>query len=433
MHASEHNEATGAHSGRLAEEASSHSEAGVAMPRRESSSVGLESSMAIDPALAEIVEEFTRRVQEGEHVNPDEFVRSHPKWEGLLRILLSTLHDMAQLSQLTMAISPSVPMPLAVTPPATLGEYAIRREIGRGGMGIVYEAEQNSLGRRVALKMLPSAAALDPPVFAAVPDRGSRGCLPAPRAHRPGARLGRTRRRPFLRDAVHRGGHPRRDHRRRYVSFVRANRPCPGPSLSTLPGRWPSRCWRIASAPVGPRPGRNRLSTPVLRTTFCAAVRLATQAAEALDHAHEQGIIHRDVKPANLLVDHAGKLWITDFGLARVVGNTTLTVTGDLPGTIRYMSPEQVLGKRALIDSRCDIYALGATLYELLAVRAGHRWAGEMGDPGADRSRGAAVVEASEPGRPPGPGHDRRQGDGQGCLVAILDGPGPCRRPGPVP
>ena len=167
----------GAHSGRLAEEASSHSEAGLAVPRRESSSVGLESSMAIDPALAEIVEEFTRRIQVGEHVDPDEFVRSHPKWEGLLRILLSTLHDMAQFSQLTMAISPSVPMPLTVTLPASLGDFAIRREIGRGGMGIVYEAEQISLGRRVALKMLPSAAASIPGRYSGSRSRRTR--LPA--------------------------------------------------------------------------------------------------------------------------------------------------------------------------------------------------------------------------------------------------------------
>ncbi|MGP0067723.1 MAG: WD40 repeat domain-containing serine/threonine protein kinase [Isosphaeraceae bacterium] len=323
--------------------------------------------MAIDPALAEIVEEFTRRVQEGEHVDPDEFVRSHPKWEGLLRILLSTLHDMAQLSQLTMAISPSVPMPLAVTPPATLGEYAIRREIGRGGMGIVYEAEQNSLGRRVALKMLPSAAALDPRSLQRFQiEAHAAACLHHEHIV-PVHALGEHDGVPFYVMQFIEGA--------TLAAIIGALRQF-REGESTLPGSEPVDPARaLALALLADRFGPGRAEArpePSLdsrtKNYIRAAVRLATQAAEALDHAHEQGIIHRDVKPANLLVDHAGKLWITDFGLARVVGNTTLTVTGDLPGTIRYMSPEQVLGKRALIDSRCDIYALGATLYELLAL-----------------------------------------------------------------
>jgi WD40 repeat protein len=109
-----------------------------------------------------------------------------------------------------------------------------------------------------------------------------------------------------------------------------------------------------------------------------AVVRLATQAALAVEHAHDQGILHRDIKPGNLLLDCSGKLWITDFGLARILGSGSLTTTGDLPGTLRYMSPEQALGKRSLVDRRSDIYALGATLYELLslepAIDGDERW-----------------------------------------------------------
>src|SRR5437868_1781872 len=81
------------------------------------------------------------------------------------------------------------------------------------------------------------------------------------------------------------------------------------------------------------------------------------------------GVVHRDVKPANLMIDREGRLWITDFGLARTAANSGLTMTGDLLGTLRYMSPEQAMAKHGLVDHRTDVYALGATLYELLALR----------------------------------------------------------------
>ena len=100
--------------------------------------------------------------------------------------------------------------------------------------------------------------------------------------------------------------------------------------------------------------------------------RLGKQAAEALDFAHRNDVLHRDVKPANLLLDERGHLWISDFGLARIRGDSDLTASGDMIGTLRYMSPEQVLGRRGLIDHRSDIYSLGATLYELLTLAPAH-------------------------------------------------------------
>jgi len=101
------------------------------------------------------------------------------------------------------------------------------------------------------------------------------------------------------------------------------------------------------------------------------AAMLGIQAAEALDHAHGHGVIHRDVKPANLMLDAAGRLWVTDFGLARLQDDSGLTMTGDLLGTLRYMSPESAAGgaRRGYLDHRTDIYSLGATLYELLTLR----------------------------------------------------------------
>jgi tetratricopeptide (TPR) repeat protein len=104
------------------------------------------------------------------------------------------------------------------------------------------------------------------------------------------------------------------------------------------------------------------------REFFRTVAQLGIQAAEALDHAHQLGIIHRDIKPSNLLIDSRRNLWITDFGLARVGTDANLTVTGDLIGTLRYMSPEQALAKRIVVDHRTDIYSLGVTLYELLTL-----------------------------------------------------------------
>src|SRR5262249_21541063 len=125
---------------------------------------------------------------------------------------------------------------------------------------------------------------------------------------------------------------------------------------------------------------------------FRTAAQLGVQAAEALEHAHQAGVVHRDVKPANLLVDAWGHLWVTDFGLARYGGAPGLTRTGDLVGTLHYMSPEQALGKHFLVDPRTDVYALGVTLYELLTLEPAYA--------GRDREEPLRQIAFEEP-RPP--------------------------------
>ena len=102
------------------------------------------------------------------------------------------------------------------------------------------------------------------------------------------------------------------------------------------------------------------------REFFRRIAELIAEAADALEHAHSIGIVHRDVKPGNLMLDAAGKLWVTDFGLARFGPDAGLTMTGDLLGTLRYMAPEQALARHGLADHRVDVYGLGCTLYELL-------------------------------------------------------------------
>lgn len=228
----------------------------------------------------------------------------------------------------------------------TLGDFRLIREIGRGGMGVVYEAEQISLGRKVALKVLPFAATLD-----------SRQLRRFENEARAAAQLHHPHIVPVHAVGCERGVH--------YYAMQLID----GQPLSDVIDRLRHAPQAApASAETAPTYSGWTLGGTESRAYFHTVARLGAQAADALEYAHQMGVVHRDIKPANLLVDGRDHLWVTDFGLARVQTAPGMTAPGDLVGTLRYMSPEQARGDPA-IDPRSDVYSLGATLYELLTLR----------------------------------------------------------------
>jgi tetratricopeptide (TPR) repeat protein len=287
--------------------------------------------------MGEIVDEFLDRLRQGESPDVEAYARQYPQLATIVRELLCSL----QVLQLPIsalpeaAVEPAVGTALA----GPLGDFQVVREIGRGGMGLVYEAVQLSLGRRVALKLLPFAAALD------------------------GKRLQR------FKNEAHAAAHL---HHQNIVPVytVGCERGVHFYAMQFIDGQTvAAMIAELQTASGAQRDKAGNGDEPNTEVTIRTVTHLAMQAAEALEHAHKRGVVHRDVKPANLLVDGQGRLWVTDFGLAQVVGDTRLTLTGDLVGTLRYMSPEQALAYPGEVDHRADIYSLGATLYELLTLR----------------------------------------------------------------
>ena len=242
---------------------------------------------------------------------------------------------------------PAILAPRAESPAVgTVGDFKLIEEIGRGGMGVVYEAEQISLARRVALKVLPFAATLD-----------GRQLRRFENEARAAAQLHHPHVVPVYAVGCERGVHY-------YAMQLIVGRPLSDviDDLRQTPKPAAAEAETTVAGSAWTRHGTDH------REFFRTGAALAAQAADALEYAHQMGVVHRDVKPANLLVDGHDHLWVTDFGLARVQTVPGLTAPGDLVGTLRYMSPEQARGDPA-IDPRSDVYSLGATLYELLTLR----------------------------------------------------------------
>jgi serine/threonine protein kinase len=347
-------------------------------------------SLNSDEGLGAVLAACIEAIDRGD-TDPQTFLARYPSYAAELREffageeraqrLAAPLRPVIQATQAPSAFG------MADVPPDRLGDFRILREVGRGGMGIVYEAEQVSLGRKVALKVLPFAATLD-----------ARQLQRFHNEARAAAGLHHTNIVP--------------------VYFVGCERGVHFYAMQFIDG-WPLS-ELIRQFTQGPAAGEKRNSvyeaplsetaaaSPTVRMAVDATLltgegkrgrdfirtvaQLGIQAAEALEHAHQLGIVHRDIKPANLLVDNRGTLWVTDFGLAHCQSQAGLTMSGDLVGTLRYMSPEQALGQRTIIDHRTDLYSLGVTLYELLTLE--HPFAGN------DRQELLRQIAFEEP-RPP--------------------------------
>jgi serine/threonine protein kinase len=251
-----------------------------------------------------------------------------------------------------------------------LGDFEIVAELGRGGMGVVYEAIQTSLGRRVALKVLGGTLGLTPKAV----DRFRREAAAA-------AKLHHTNIVPVYATGEETGTHfyamelvegPSLDRVLKQLRESGGDRPATASKSHTsqpavsAPGSQVTTAYEGGPEAVEP----TGLSASSLAGSgghyFDQVARMTAGVADALDYAHSQGVVHRDIKPANLLVSSDGRLSLNDFGLARMLEEPGMTMTGEFVGTPAYMSPEQITAGRVPTDHRTDIYSFGATLYELL-------------------------------------------------------------------
>ena len=330
--------------------------------------------------LQQILLDYVEAAERGAAPERQGFIAAHPEFAEEIVDFLGSYHEFNRLAApmrvnednvpkrredaTAVALSPSLPN--SVNSPQTtgelgqLGDFRLLREIGRGGMGVVYEADQISLRRRVALKILPFAGGVDARQLQRFRNEAEAA-----------AHLHHSHIVPVFAVGAERGVH---FYAMQYIE---------GQSLSSLivdlcngaDGK-ANGLGMPANVAKESQAARSTQAAMVLSTAhstrsnhyFQRVATIARQTAEALEYAHQMGVIHRDIKPANLLLDGRGEVWITDFGLAQFQNQAGLTMTGELVGTLRYVSPEQAMAQKGLVDHRTDIYSLGATLYELLTL-----------------------------------------------------------------
>jgi serine/threonine-protein kinase len=279
-----------------------------------------------DERLALIVSDLSDRAQRGEEVNLEAECRRHPQFAKDLRelwgVIVVARAAGSHASQLGPGAGTANDYPGdSVALPCRFGDYELRQELGRGGMGVVYRAQQTSLGREVALKMILRGQLASP---------ADRGRFEA--EAQAAARLD------------HPGIVP--------VYEVGEIDGCPYFSMKYVRGT--TLAQRLAEHPLPPR----------------EAARILAAVARAVHFAHMRGVLHRDLKPSNILLDEQGEPHVSDFGLAKHVSDDLeLTRTGNVLGTPAYMAPEQAAGARAQIGPRSDVYSLGVILYHMLTGR----------------------------------------------------------------
>lgn len=266
--------------------------------------------------LTEVLDEYLQQLENHQPAARSEILAQNPEMAEVLGVYLDKLD---QLHGMT------TPTGCGQLVGQTLGDYELVAEIGRGGMGVVFSARDKKLDRLVAVKLLPMADLLDEKHVERFRNEA-----------RAAANLQHPHIVPVFSIGQQGGIH--------YFAM----RLIDGPSLAH-------------------RIGQHEDDETIPPTD--RVLKQFAEVAEALHAAHEHGVVHRDIKPSNLLLDSKQSLWIADFGLARFQTATPLTQTGDMIGTMRYMSPEQATGRGELVDHRTDIYSLGATLFELLTLR----------------------------------------------------------------
>jgi serine/threonine protein kinase/WD40 repeat protein len=341
--------------------------------------------------VARLLEGYLEQLERGAAPRPEAWLAEHPELSGPLKECLAALELLHQ----TAAGPEHGSAPETVLARGQVGDYHLVREVGRGGMGIVYEAEQVSLGRPVALKVLPLAGALD----ARQLQRFHNEAMTASQLHHP-----------HIVEVFGAGcEHGVHYYAMRYIGgetlaeVIARRRKAAGLEPADGPeDRGPTTEYRGSKIEEGTRsvdPPSSILDppSPIKASSggpdhYRTAAEIGVQVAEALDYAHAHGVVHRDIKPSNMILDTQGQAWVTDFGLAHLQRQAHLTQSGDLVGTLRYMSPEQALARRDVLDHRTDIYSLGATLYELLTLRPAVD--------GGDRQEVLRRIAFEEPVRP---------------------------------
>ena len=350
----------------------------------------------------QIADSFVARLRKGERPALTGYVERYPQFAVDILELFPALAEMEGLKSGPDDATGSVAADSAAfgqgpALPARLGDYRILRLIGEGGIGVVYEARRESLSTHVALKVLHhrfraegsflrrfrnearAAASLHHTNIVPVFDFGEHdGILYYVMQYIPGQGLDRVltdvRRLREAEPSPAEGDTSALLTRSVARGLVTGQYAVGGEGLATTAVAAPSEPRITAPARPADAGSISALGgepTPRGQARYHREVaRIGAQVADALAHAHARGIQHRDIKPANLLLDARGNAWITDFGLAKCEGDEgEMTAPGDVPGTLRYIPAERLLGQS---DRRGDIYALGVTLYEMIALRPAH-------------------------------------------------------------